>query len=171
MSVPFYQRSWIRRPPFCSVASGGGVPSWSIEPLVPAGLASGLFTEKPAKIKVSLCMCATTWWPGDWLTSSGLPSPPLPEIHTPRRQRVRSACAAGDMLLVTSASSASPPPADTSPLFSLCGSWRQCSQNACREQCQSRSTRGHGSGGLPSVPWPLAAACRPGLLNLWSRPA
>ena len=54
VSVTFYQRSRIRRSPFCSMASGGGAPSWSVEPLVPAGLAFGLFTVQPAKMRGSL---------------------------------------------------------------------------------------------------------------------
>ena len=51
LSVPFYQRSRISRYPFCSVASGSNASSWSVETPVLAGLAFGLFTAQPAKMR------------------------------------------------------------------------------------------------------------------------
>ena len=71
----------------------------------------------------------------------------------------------------TFSSSPAPAPEDTSPEYSPNGNWHLCSRRACREHCQSHSTRGHGSERHPYVPWPLAAARRPGRLRLWSWPA
>ena len=51
LSILLYKRSWIRRSPFCSVASGGGEPSLNVEPLVPDSLDFGLFTEQPEKMR------------------------------------------------------------------------------------------------------------------------
>ena len=69
---------------------------------------------------------AATWWTVDWLSYSGFMLPPHPAVHPPRQQRGRSTCAAGGMPPGTSVSSPSPPPAGTSPVFSLRGSWHQC---------------------------------------------
>ena len=64
----------------------------------------------------------------------------------------RSAGAAGGMPPGTSASSPFPPPVGTSPGTLSYVTSHHCSQHACREQCLSRSARGHGSAGHISVP-------------------
>ena len=79
-----------------------------------------------------------------------------------------SACAAGGMPPGTFDSLPSPPPADTSSGALPNGTWNQCSQHACREHYPSHSSRGHRSGGLISVPWPMAAARCPDWSNLRS---
>ena len=56
-------------------------------------------------IRTYLSRISSTWWPGDWLTFSGLSSPPSPAVHPPRRKRGRSAGAAVGMPPGTSASS------------------------------------------------------------------
>ena len=57
LSVPFFQRSRISWCSLCYLDSGGGAPSRSVGPLVPAGLAFSLFTSQPANMRGSLRMC------------------------------------------------------------------------------------------------------------------
>ena len=63
------------------------------------------------------------------------------------------------------------PPEDNFPVSLKNWTWHLCSRRAFREHCQSHSDRGHGSGGLPSVPWPLDVAwlvwLLPGRICLW----
>ena len=115
-------------------------------------------------IHTSSSRVASTCWPGDWLTSSRLPSNPPTAVHLPRRQRGRSAGAAGGMPPITSSSSPFPTPVGTFTGPRPYGTWHQCSRHACRENCLSYSDRGHRSVGHPSTPWPSAAAPRSGLL-------
>ena len=80
----------------------------------------------------------------------------------------------GGMTPITSSSLPALPPVDTFPVSLPNGTWHICSRRACREQCQSHYARGHGSGGHPYVPWPLAVVWLmwllcffPGWLCLW----
>ena len=57
LSVLFCHMPRIRRSSFCSVASGGSVPSRSVEPLLTVDLAFGLCTAQPAKMRGSLRTC------------------------------------------------------------------------------------------------------------------
>ena len=70
----------------------------------------------------------------------------------------------------TCASLLSLPPEDTSTEASMDETWHMCSQRAFCEHWQSHSARGLRLGGLPSVPWHIAAARCPGRLCLWFWP-
>ena len=73
-------------------------------------------------------------------------------VHPPKRQRGRSAVAAGGMPPGKSTSSLFPPPVGISTVLLSYVTCHQCSGNTCREHCPSHSTRGHGSVGRPSAP-------------------
>ena len=70
----------------------------------------------------------------------------------------------------TSSSYTAPPIEDTFPVSSPNGNWHLCSRLTCREHRQYHSSRGHGSGGHPSVPWPLMVALMMWILWLWNWP-
>ena len=95
---------------------------------------------------------------------------PPPAARQRRKQKKRIVDVVGGKPPDTYSSSPAPLLVDTFPVSSPNGTNHLCSQRACREQCQSHSARGHGSGGHPSFPLPLAVACRLGLLWLWSFP-
>ena len=104
----------LRHPPTVAAAhwSGTSVPGIPV-------CSGGWHTPKWSQsyswhIHTYLSRINSTWWPGDWLTSSGLTLPPPPAVHPPRRQRGRNAGAAGGMPPGTSASSPFPPPSGTS---------------------------------------------------------
>ena len=86
------------------------------------------------------------------------------------QQRGRSVCATGGMSPGTCAPLLSPPPANTSLEASPNGTWNLCSRRACHEHFQSHYAIVHGSEGLTSVSWPLAAARCPSRLCLWTWP-
>ena len=51
LSVPFWQRSRIRRSPLCSVASSGGVSDWAVVDFYLASFAFVLSTVQPANMR------------------------------------------------------------------------------------------------------------------------
>ena len=51
LSVPFYQRSWIRRSPLCFVVSSNGALYGMEVTVVLSGFSFGLFTTQPVKIR------------------------------------------------------------------------------------------------------------------------
>ena len=118
------------------------------------------------RIHTSLSRADSTWWIGNWITSSRLPWPPPPTVHPPRKQRGRSSGAAGGMPPDTFPSSPFPPPAGTSPGPLSYETGHQCSRHACREHCQFHSARGHGSTGRPSAPCVVFVFASPGSRSL-----
>ena len=135
----------LRHPPTVAASHWSGTPAPGI-PVCSGGWRAPKWSQFYSWcIRTSLSRIASTWWPGDWLTFSGLPSPPPPAVHPLRRQRGRSAVAAGGMPPDTPASSPFPPRAGTSMGPFSCATGRRCSRPACREHCLSLAARSHGS--------------------------